>query len=72
MTSVFVCGDLELKGQAFAVLAKMPPTDGIFFHDFELRLPGSAWGLLEFADHQPRVDESCDDVAKGMIPLVVR
>ena len=51
MPSVFVCGDRKLKGQTFGVLTKMPPTDGILFHDFGLRSPGSAWGLLEFIDH---------------------
>ena len=29
-------------------------------------------GLLKLIDHQARVDESRDDLAEGMIPLVVR
>ena len=48
-----MCGDRELKGQAFRVFAKMPPTGGILFHEFGPRAPGSAWGLLEFIDHYP-------------------
>ena len=70
--SVFVCGDRKLKGQALGVLAKMPASGGILFHEFGPRAPCSAWGFLKLIDHQPRVDESGDDLAKGMIPLVVR
>lgn len=72
MPSVFVCGDRKLKGQTFGVLTKMPSASGILFHDFGLRSPGSAWGLFKLINHQPSVDESGDDLAKGMIPLVVR
>ena len=49
--SVFVCGDRELKGQAFGVLAKVPASSGILFHEFGPRAPRSAWGLFEFIDH---------------------
>ena len=72
MPSVFVCGDRKLKGQTFGVLTKMPGSSGILFHEFGPRTPGSARGLLKFINHQPCVDESCDDLAEGMIPLVVR
>ena len=69
--SVFVCGDRKLKGQSLGMLAKMPPAGGILFHEFGPRAPGSARGFLKFIDYQPRVDESGDDLAKGVIPLVV-
>ena len=72
MPSVFVCGDRKLKGQTFGVLTKMPSASGILFHKFGPRAPGSARGLFKLIDHQARVDESGDDLAKGMIPLVVR
>ena len=53
------------------MLAKVPTSSGILFHEFGPRTPRSAWGLFEFIDHQTRVDESGDDLAKGVIPLVV-
>lgn len=70
--SVFVCADRKLKGQTLGMLAKMPASSGILFHEFGPRTPGSARSLLKLIDHQPRVDESRDDLSKGMIPLVVR
>ena len=66
-----MCGDRELKGQTFGVLAKVPGSGGILFHEFGPRTPRSARSLLKGIDHQPRIDESGDDLAKGMIPLVV-
>ena len=49
--SVFVCGDRKLKGQTFGMLAKVPASSGILFHEFGPRAPRSAWGLFEFIDH---------------------
>ena len=69
--SVFVCGDRKLKGQAFGVLAKVPTSSGILFHEFGPRAPRRARCLFKLIDHQARVDESGDDLAKGVIPLVV-
>ena len=69
--SVFVCGDRELKGQALWFVAKVPASSGILFHEFGPRAPRSVRGLLKLIDHQARVDESGDDLAKGVILLVV-
>ena len=69
--SVFVCGDRKLKGQALWFVAKAPASSGILFHEFGLRTPRSARGLLKLIDHQTRVDESSNDLSKGVIPLVI-
>lgn len=69
--SVFVCGDRKLKGQAFGVLAKVPTSSGILFHEFGPRAPRRARCLLKLIDHQTRVDESSNDLSKGVIPLVI-
>ena len=69
--SVFVCGDRKLKGQALWFFAKVPASSRILFHEVGPRTLRGARGLLKLIDHQARVDESGDDLAKGVIPLVV-
>ena len=69
--SVFVCCDRKLKGQAFGVLAKVPTSSGILFHEFGPRTPRRARCLLKLIDHQTRVDESSNDLSKGVIRLVI-
>lgn len=67
-----MCGERELKGEALRILTKTPPSGGILFHEFGPRAPYRAWGLFKLINHQPSVDESCDDLAKEMNPSMVR
>lgn len=43
--SVFVCGDRKLKGQTFGMLAKVPASSGILFHEFRPQAPRSVGSL---------------------------